>query len=72
MAADRKTKRRQYSGVLKAQVLTECEAPGVLVTKVAMAHDINANIGHGWRQAQRESFQRNPPLYNQQAHFVPL
>jgi transposase len=76
MATDKKTKRRRYSDELKAQVLTECEAPGVSVAKVAMAHGINANIVHGWRQAQRESRQRSvarPQQHTQeQTQFVPV
>jgi transposase len=72
MAADKKTKRRRYSDELKAQVLTECQAPGVSVAKVAMAHGINANIVHGWRQAQRESRQRAVARPHQQTQFVPV
>lgn len=76
MATDKKTKRRRYSDELKAQVLTECEAPGVSVAKVAMAHGINANIVHGWRQAQRESRQRSVARPHQHIHeqtqFVPV
>jgi transposase len=76
MATDKKTKRRRYSDELKAQVLAECEAPGVSVAKVAMAHGINANIVHGWRQAQREERQRavaRPHQHNhQQTQFVPV
>jgi transposase len=77
MATDKKTKRRRYSGELKAQVLTECEAPGVSVAKVAMAHGINANIVHGWRQTQREARQRSVAQSHQRTHdeqtqFVPV
>jgi transposase len=68
MATDKKTKRRRYSDELKAQVLAECEAPGVSVAKVAMAHGINANIVHGWRQAQREARQRAVARPHQHTH----
>jgi transposase len=32
----------------------ECNAPGTSVAKVAMAHGINANVVHRWRQLARE------------------
>jgi transposase len=54
MTTDKKRARRNHSPALKAQILTECEAPGASVAKVAMAHGINANIVHGWRKAARE------------------
>ena len=50
---DRK-RRRRYSAQLKAQVMAECAAPGVSVAQVAMAHGINANVVHRWRQWARE------------------
>ncbi|MBL8278698.1 MAG: transposase [Pelomonas sp.] len=52
MTSDKKTKRR-YSEAQKAQVLAECDEPGASVAKVAMAHGINANIVHRWRQLSR-------------------
>ena len=54
MTTDKKRLRRNYTPALKAQVLTECEAPGASVAKVAMAHGINANIVHTWRKQARE------------------
>ena len=49
MTSDKKTRRR-YSAAQKAQVLAECDEPGASVAKVAMAHGINANVVHRWRQ----------------------
>jgi transposase len=76
MATDKKAKRRRYSDELKAQVLTECDAPGVSVAKVAMARGINASIVHGWRQAQREARQRVAAQPHERTHeqtqFVPV
>jgi transposase len=34
--------------------MSECNAPGASVAKVAMAHGINANVVHRWRQLARE------------------
>lgn len=52
MTSDKKTRRR-YSTAQKAQVLAECEEPGASVAQVAMAHGINANVVHRWRQLCR-------------------
>lgn len=32
----------------------DCAQPGASVTKVALAHGINANVVHRWRQLVRE------------------
>lgn len=55
-------RRRRHSKELKAQILAECERPGASVAGVAMAHGINANIVHRWRQWIREGGRRTPPL----------
>ena len=46
--------RRRYSAEVQAQVMSECDRPGASVAKVAMAHGINANVVHRWRQLARE------------------
>jgi transposase len=57
MASDKVVRRRRHGDELKAQMLAECELPGGSVAKVAMAHGINANIVHRWRQLAREGGQ---------------
>jgi transposase len=57
MASDKVVGRRRYSEALKAEVMTECGAPGASVAKVAMARDINAKVVHHWRQWAREGEQ---------------
>jgi transposase len=57
MASDKVVRRRRYGDELKAQVVGECDAPGASVAKVAMAHGINANVVHRWRQLAREGAQ---------------
>ncbi len=57
MTSDKVVRRRRYGDELKARVLAECEAPGASVAKVAMAHGINANVVHRWRQLAREGAQ---------------
>jgi len=52
--------RRRYSATVKAQVIAECNRPGASVAKVAMAHGINANVVHRWRQLAREGQAQAP------------
>ncbi|WP_374439006.1 transposase [Inhella sp.] len=54
MTSEKATTRRQYSAATKAQVMAQCDEPGASVAKVAMAHGINANVVHRWRQLARE------------------
>jgi len=54
MQSEDRKRRQRYSAQLKAQVMAECEAPGASVARVAMAHGINANVVHRWRQWARE------------------
>ena len=53
MESDKAASRRRYSEKQKLQVMAECDATGNSVAKVAMAHGINANVVHRWRQAAR-------------------
>ena len=68
-AASGPATRRRYSAEVKAQVMAECDAPGASVAKVAMAHGINANIVHRWRQLARESGSAVPACASA---FVPV
>ena len=54
MTSEKTQSRRHYSAAAKAQVVAECNEPGASVAKVAMAHGINANVVHRWRQLARE------------------
>lgn len=68
MTSDKKTRRR-YSAAQKAQVLAECDEAGASVAKVAMAHSINANVVHRWRQlSQRET----PSVVTKTSEFIAL
>jgi transposase len=49
--------------------MAECEAPGASVAKVAMAHGINANVVHRWRQLAREGHASEPV---QMREFIPV
>ena len=65
----RKRKRRRYILQLKAQILAECEAAGASVANVELAHGINDNVVHGWRQFARQTEVR-PAVANRE--FVPV
>lgn len=54
MTSEKTDTRRRYSRAMKAQVVAACNEPGASVAKVAMAHGINANVVHRWRQLARE------------------
>ncbi|KQP12057.1 transposase [Pseudorhodoferax sp. Leaf265] len=60
MASEKTDTRRRYSATVKAQVVAECGKPGASVAKVAMAHGINANVVHRWRQQAREGKAQAP------------
>ena len=55
MGSEKTATRRRYGADAKARVLAECDVPGASVAKVAMAHGINANVVHRWRQLARGS-----------------
>ena len=55
MTSEQTDTRRRYSAAMKAQVVAACGEPGASVAKVAMAHGINANVVHRWRQEARDS-----------------
>jgi transposase len=69
MASDKGASRRRYGEEIKARVMAECDAPGASVAKVAMAHGINANIVHRWRQLAREGAQATVA---RPSEFVPV
>jgi len=54
MTSEKTDTRRRYSAGMKAQVVAACNETGASVAKVAMAHGINANVVHRWRQLARE------------------
>lgn len=57
--------RRRHDEALKRRVLEACTASRASVAEVAMAHGLNANLVHKWRQQARAGEQRA-------ATFVPV
>jgi transposase len=54
MTSEKKQTRRRYDAATKARVVAECSEPGASAARVALAHGINANVVHRWRQLARE------------------
>jgi len=50
MEHSKRGSRRRHDDALKAEVLSECAAPGASVAQVALAHGLNANLVHKWRR----------------------
>jgi transposase len=50
--------RRRHSAQFKQRVLSECARPGASVAAVALAHGVNANLVHKWRQRERRPVAR--------------
>lgn len=46
--------RKSYSKSFKAQVVHECQQPGVSVAAIAMSHGINANVVRRWLPSYRD------------------
>ena len=69
MGSDKPASRRRYSEKQKLQVMAECAAGATSVAKVAMAHGINANVVHRWRQLARDTQSAKPERAEQ---FVPV
>ena len=64
----RAIKRRQYSSTFKAKIVAACDHPGASVAGVALAHGINANLIHRWRQLAKD---KDTPV-STQADFLPV
>lgn len=58
--------RHTYSKSFKAQVVQECQQPGVSVSSVALKHGINTNVVRRWLPSKRNNAVANLPA------FVPL
>ena len=67
-----KKPRRTFTAEFKHQLIQQCQQPDTSVAKVAMQHQINANLLHKWI---RQSESMPPPLKrppSPQADFLPV
>ena len=60
MTSEKTETRRRYSAAMKAQMVAACDELGASMAKVAMAHGINANVVHRWRQRSQGGFPAAP------------
>lgn len=58
--------RRRHSAEFKRQVLADCEAGGASIAAVALAHGVNANLVHKWRQQACDGISARA------ARFIPI
>ncbi|WP_425589978.1 transposase [Pseudomonas rossensis] len=55
--------RHTYSKSLKAQVIQECQQPGISVSSVALRHGINANVVRRWLPPKHKNAVANLPAF---------
>lgn len=55
--------RKSYPKSFKAQVVQECEQPGVSVAAIAMSHGMNANVVRGWLPLYRDQQSATRPAF---------
>lgn len=59
-------KRRQYTSEFKAQLVTESQSPGASVSRIALDHDLNANLLRRWIGESKQTGESLSPA------FVPI
>lgn len=45
---ERRVRRRRYSDEFKASVIAQCMRPGVSIARIALEHELNANLLRRW------------------------
>jgi transposase-like protein len=67
-----KKPRRTFTAEFKHQLIQQCQQPDTSVAKVAMQHQVNANLLHKWiRQSRSMSTALTPPS-SLQTDFLPI
>ncbi len=52
--SDTPKKRRRFTAEFKARIVADCQQPGASVARIALDHDLNANLVHKWIRAARQ------------------
>lgn len=47
--------RRRFSREFKAQIVAQCQQPGVSVARIALDNDLNANLVRRWISLARDN-----------------
>lgn len=67
-----KKPRRTFTAEFKHQLIQQCQQPDTSVAKVAMQHQINANLLHKWIRQSRSMPPALKSLPNPQTDFLPV
>ncbi len=51
--SDTPKKRRRFTAEFKARIIADCQQPDASVARVALKHNLNANLVHKWIRAAR-------------------
>jgi len=54
-------KRRRFTAEFKARVVAACQQPNASVARIALEHDLNANLVHKWIRATRQQHPEPAP-----------
>lgn len=54
MTSEKKQSRQRYKSAMKARVVAACDEAGASVANVALAHGLDADVVHRWRQLARQ------------------
>ena len=67
-----KKPRRTFTAEFKHQLIQQCQQPDTSVAKVAMQHQINANLLHKWIRQSRSMVPSLTPPSIPQTDFLPV
>ncbi|MCO8087863.1 IS66-like element accessory protein TnpA [Acinetobacter indicus] len=67
-----KKPRRTFTAEFKHQLIQQCQQPDTSVAKVAMQHQINANLLHKWIRQSRSMVPSLTTPSNPQTDFLPV
>ncbi|WP_010324343.1 IS66-like element accessory protein TnpA [Marinobacterium stanieri] len=59
--SDTPKKRRRYTADFKARIIADCQQPNASVARVALKHNLNANLVHKWIHAARQQHSEPVP-----------
>ena len=66
------TYRRTFTAEFKHQLIQQCQQPNTSVAKVAMQHQVNANLLHKWIRQSRSMPPALKSLPSPQTDFLPV
>ncbi|QTD65191.1 transposase [Acinetobacter towneri] len=67
-----KKPRRTFTTEFKQHLIKLCQQPDTSVAKVAMQHQINANLLHKWMRQAKSKSPTQEQVSQQQSDFLPI